>query len=182
MTSALLAHPPMPISIPKVSVVMSVYNGACYLRAAVESILSQQGVVFEFVVVNDGSTDSSGTILDEYALQDPRLRVIHQNNTGLTRALIRGCGEARGEFIARQDADDVSLPGRLASLANLLSRDDRLAFVSSHVHVMDPDGESCSLTHTRPPIRRQLRRALAFAENPARLAAYGSVMFRANTL
>lgn len=160
---------------PEVSVVMSVYNGARYLRAAVESILNQQGVFFEFVIVNDGSTDESGTILDEYSAQDPRLRVIHQKNTGLTRALIRGCMQARGEFIARQDADDVSLPGRLAGLANLLRSDDRLAFVSSHVNVIGPAGELL-LTHTRPSDPREATALLLDVKfGPP---GHGSVMFR----
>lgn len=163
------------MSYPEVSVVMSVYNGARYLRAAVESVLSQQGVIFEFVVVDDGSTDESGAMLDEYSAQDPRLRVIHQDNTGLTRALIRGCREARGEFIARQDADDVSLPGRLASLAGLLRRDSRLAFVSSYVHVMDPDGELL-LTHTRPSDPHEATALLFDVKSGP--PGHGSVMFR----
>jgi glycosyltransferase involved in cell wall biosynthesis len=161
--------------IPEVSVVMSVYNGARYLHAAVESVLSQQGVVFEFVIIDDGSTDESGAILDEYAARDARVRVIHQDNTGLTRALIRGCSEARGVFIARQDADDVSLPGRLATLANLMRSDDRLAFVSSHVHVVDPDGERL-LTHT-PPSDPHEATALLF-EGKSGPPGHGSVMFR----
>ena len=64
----------------------------------------KKGVELEFIVVNDGSTDKTGEILDDYARRDHRVRVIHQENTGLTRALIRGCDAARGEFIARQDA------------------------------------------------------------------------------
>ena len=87
------------ILVPEVSVVMSVYNGARYLRAAVDSVLNQQDVSFEFIIIDDGSTDDSATILDEYASLNPRVRVIHQANGGLTRALIRGCDEARGEFI-----------------------------------------------------------------------------------
>ena len=101
------------MSSPEVSVVMSVYNGAKYLRESVESILSQKSVDFEFIIVNDGSTDDSENILDEYAVQDNRIRIIKQKNMGLTQALIRGCNEARGTYIARQDANDVSLQGRL---------------------------------------------------------------------
>src|SRR5262245_6785124 len=97
----------------EVSVVMSVYNGASNLPATINSILSQEGVALEFIVVNDGSTDKTGEILDDYARRDNRVRVIHQKNTGLTRGLIRGCDAARGEFIARQDAGDISLPERL---------------------------------------------------------------------
>ena len=75
----------------EISVVMSVYNGASSFAVTMNSILSQEGVKFEFIVVNDGSTDNSGEILDDYARCDDRVRVIHQGNTGLTRALIRGC-------------------------------------------------------------------------------------------
>lgn len=70
---------------------MSVYNGARYLAQSVESILNQQGVDFEFIVINDGSTDQTGKILEDVVAQDSRIRVFHQWNTGLTGALIRGC-------------------------------------------------------------------------------------------
>jgi len=120
---------------------MSVYNGARHLRESVESILEQGSVDFEFVIINDGSTDESGPILAEYAARDHRVRLINQQNTGLTRALIRGCAAARGEFIARQDADDVSMPERLRSLARLLSSDKRILFASSWTRYIGPEGE-----------------------------------------
>jgi len=127
---------------PEVSVVMSVYNGAKDLPATLQSVLDQQGCSFEFIVVNDGSADVSGRILDEWAAQDARLRVIHQANAGLTRALIRGCAEARGEFIARQDNGDVSLPGRLVrQVALLKARLDAVA-VSCHTRFIGPEGEA----------------------------------------
>jgi glycosyltransferase involved in cell wall biosynthesis len=160
---------------PDVSVVMSVYNGARYLRAALDSILNQQGVSFEFIIIDDGSTDDSAMILDEYAALDPRIRVIHQENTGLTRALIRGCNESRGEFIARQDADDISLPGRLAELAKCLRADDRIVFVSSHAHVICPDG-GLLLTHTRPSDPREATALLLHGKSGP--PGHGSVMFR----
>src|SRR6187455_3363395 len=100
---------------PLVSVVMSVYNGAKCLRDSVQSVLAQEGVDFEFIIVDDGSTDASGSLLSEFAESDSRVRVIHQHNRGLTRALIQGCAAARGPFIARQDCGDLSLPGRLAA-------------------------------------------------------------------
>lgn len=105
---------------PQVSVVMSVYNGAGNLSETLDSVLSQEDCDFELVVVDDGSTDATANILDGYAMRDKRLRVIHQENTGLTRALIRGCAEARGEFIARQDAGDISLPSRLQKQSGFL--------------------------------------------------------------
>jgi Glycosyl transferase family 2 len=125
----------------EVSVVMSVYNDASTLVATLDSILSQEGVEFEFIVVNDGSNDRSGQILNEYAQRDSRLRVIHQENTGLTRALIRGCNAVRGEFIARQDAGDVSLPNRLKSQASLLRDHPDCVLVSCWTDMIGPGGE-----------------------------------------
>jgi len=126
---------------PEVSVVMSVYNGAQHLAATLDSILSQEGVSFEFIVVNDGSSDNTGPILNDYAHRDSRLRIIHQENTGLTRALIRGCGAARGEFIARQDAGDISLPERLKSQVAVLRNRQDCVFVSCWTDVVGPKGE-----------------------------------------
>jgi glycosyltransferase involved in cell wall biosynthesis len=126
---------------PEVSVVMSVYNGASDLAVTLDSILSQEGVEFEFIVVNDGSTDKSGQILNEYAQRDIRVRVIEQKKMGLTRALIRGCSAVRGEFIARQDAGDISLPGRLESQVAVLREQQGCAFVSCWTDVVGPNGE-----------------------------------------
>ena len=126
---------------PDVSVVMSVYNGASQLRATLDSILSQEGVELELIVVNDGSTDKTSEILDDYAQRDPRVRVIYQENAGLTRALIRGCDAARGEFIARQDAGDISLPGRLKSQVTVLKEREDCVFVSCWTDVVGPKGE-----------------------------------------
>lgn len=126
---------------PEVSVVMSVYNGADGLAATLDSVLGQQDCDLEFIVIDDGSADGSGEILDRYAARDPRLRVIHQRNTGLTRALIRGCELARGEFIARQDADDLSLPGRLKEQCDFLKAQPAAVLVASTVRFVAPAGE-----------------------------------------
>lgn len=86
---------------PEISVVMSVYNNADTLSSALNSVLSQEGVLLEFIVINDGSTDESGRILDEAAARDPRLKVAHKKNEGLTRALMDGCALASAPWIAR---------------------------------------------------------------------------------
>lgn len=96
------------LAYPKISVVMSVYNGERYLRRAVDSILKQTFKDFEFIIINDGSTDSSLDILKRYGDRDRRIVIVDQENIGLTKSLNRGIRVARGEFIARQDADDVS--------------------------------------------------------------------------
>ena len=126
---------------PEVSVVMSVYNGAAKVNESIASVLSQDGVDFEFIIVNDGSTDASGRLLEETALADKRIRVLHQENRGLTRALIRGCDAARGKFIARQDCGDVSLPGRLSSELGVMQSQPGVALVSCGARFVGPKGE-----------------------------------------
>lgn len=98
---------------PTISVLMSVYNGEPYLSESIESILNQTYRDFEFIIINDGSTDSSWETIQHYAAQDGRVIPISQGNIGLTKSLNRGIQLARGEYIARQDADDVSEPNRL---------------------------------------------------------------------
>ena len=137
------------MSAPDVSVVIGVFNAERYLRASLDSVLVQQGVALEIIVVDDGSTDTTPSILREYAARDDRLHVITQSNAGLTRALIAGCDAARGRYIARQDADDLSMPGRLRAQQRMLDADDTLAFVSCWSEVMGPEDEPL-LLYRRP--------------------------------
>jgi glycosyltransferase involved in cell wall biosynthesis len=98
----------------KLSVVMSVFNGAAQLAQTLDSIAAQTMTDYELIVIDDGSTDATAEILSERAARDPRIRVITTSNEGLTRALIRGCAEARAMVIARHDCGDVSAPERFA--------------------------------------------------------------------
>ena len=120
---------------------MGVYNGGEELRPTLDSILGQTGVGFELIVVDDGSTDATGAVLDQLAAHDARVRVIHQQNQGLTRALIAGCAEARGKYIARHDCGDTSHPGRLAAQRALLAENPDLVFVSCWTAYVGPEGE-----------------------------------------
>lgn len=96
----------------KITVLMSVHNGEKYLKEAIESILNQTFKDFEFLIVNDGSTDSSKEIIFSY--NDPRIVYVeNETNIGLTKSLNKGLKLAKGEYIARMDADDISLPERL---------------------------------------------------------------------
>lgn len=105
---------------PLLSVVMAVYNGEPFLGEAVESILTQTFGDFEFIIIDDGSTDGTAARLAAYAAADPRVRVVTQGNQGLIASLNRGCALARGTYIARMDADDISAPERFArQLAHL---------------------------------------------------------------
>ncbi len=96
---------------PKISIVTTTYNGEKYLEESVGSILSQTFNNFEFIIVDDGSTDNTLNKLQQ--IDDPRIRIIQQGNQGQANALITGIEHARGELIARIDQDDYSLPDRL---------------------------------------------------------------------
>ena len=165
---------------PTVSVVMSVYNGADTLARTLQSILDQQGCDFEFIVVNDGSTDGSADILDDWAARDDRLRVIHQQNTGLTRALIIGCAEAQGEFIARQDCGDISLPGRLVSQSAMLQAHPDGVLVACGTRFTAPDGEYLSDV-TRPGKTLQEGLAVLDVKGIKGPPHHGGTMFRKAT-
>jgi glycosyltransferase involved in cell wall biosynthesis len=163
------------VTAPLVSVVTSVYNGGLNLRPSLESVLNQQGVDFELLAVNDGSTDDSPALLEELARRDPRVQVLQQPNQGLTRALMRGCAEARGEFIARHDADDLSLPGRLERQARRLQSDPSLSMVSCWAKALGPENELLwELCRTTEPAAAT-ERLLHHYEGPPH---HGSVMFR----
>lgn len=116
---------------PLVSVVMSVYNGSSYLKEAVESILNQTYSNFEFLIINDGSTDNSLNIIQSFS--DKRIKLIDNGvNKGLIYSLNKGFDEAQGKYIARMDADDISLPNRFEKQVNYLER-------HSHVGVLGSD-------------------------------------------
>src|SRR6185312_555318 len=98
---------------PLVSVVMPLYNARPYVAQAVRSVLDQTCADFELIVIDDGSTDASAEAVEQAAGNDPRLHLIRQPNAGVSAAANRGTELARGEFMARVDADDICLPSRL---------------------------------------------------------------------
>ena len=105
----------------KISVVMSCYNSERFLRQSIDSILMQSYREFEFIIWNDGSTDSTEEIIKSY--HDERIRYFYAPNQGLGSALAAACKEARGRYIARMDDDDIAMPNRL---------DKELAFLELH--------------------------------------------------
>jgi len=125
---------------PIVSVLMSVYNGSRYLPAAIESILGQTFSDFEFIIIDDGSTDDSASIIKGY--DDPRIVLIsNTTNIGLTKSLNKGLRLARGRYIARQDADDISYPHRLAWEKAFLDQHDEVVLVSGEMEFIDESNE-----------------------------------------
>jgi glycosyltransferase involved in cell wall biosynthesis len=134
-------------SVPMLSVLMPVYNAERYVAEAVDSILGQTFRDFEFLIIDDGSTDSSGAILRRYAERDPRIRVVSRHNTGLLVALNELLGLARGELLARMDADDVALPDRLEREVNYLRDHPEVVCVGGRVMLIDPDGHPLGPGH-----------------------------------
>ncbi|MDR2913853.1 MAG: glycosyltransferase family 2 protein, partial [Tannerella sp.] len=126
----------IPIDIPYVSIVMPVHNCGAYIKEAIDSMLHQTMSDFEFIIVNDGSTDDSGIIVHSYA--DPRIRVIDfAENKGCYPA--RNCGMqlARGKYICVMDADDISLPKRLELQCDFLEKNRDIGLVGSAFRYMN---------------------------------------------
>lgn len=129
------------MSSPKVSIVMAAYNGAAYLDESVKSILNQTFVDFEFIIIDDCSSDGTASILDSYAALDRRVVVLkNSHNLGLAASLNRGIEAATGEFIARMDDDDVALPERLQEQVNHMEAHPDTALLSTAVQHIDSDG------------------------------------------
>jgi glycosyltransferase involved in cell wall biosynthesis len=123
----------------KVSVVMAAYNAERYIGKAIESILNQTYTDFEFIIVNDGSKDGTEKILAGF--NDPRIHIISQPNAGLSKSLNRGIKTAKGEYIARFDADDICYPSRLAKQVDFLTKNKDVALAGSNANIITEEGE-----------------------------------------
>lgn len=125
---------------PRISVVLSVRNGDRYLEAALRSVLEQSFTDFEVIAIDDGSSDSSAEILDRASRIDGRVRIIsHYESIGLTRSLNEALGVARGELIARQDADDLSDPTRFERQVRCFDSQPDLLLLGTSCRVVDAD-------------------------------------------
>ena len=140
---------------PKVSVVLPVYNGAPYLRESINSILAQSFPDFELLVLNDGSSDDSSTIVLAYV--DSRIRFIEHPNMGLAATLNKGVSLAKGEFIVRQDQDDVSLPTRIARQVEYLERHPEVAVLGTWATIVNAEGKPEGRMHRHPVGHTALR-------------------------
>ncbi|MFZ1685799.1 MAG: glycosyltransferase [Flavobacteriales bacterium] len=164
---------------PVVTVLLPVYNAGAYLRTAIGSVLVQSFTDFELLLIDDGSTDGSASIIGGF--HDPRIRVItHERNRGLVAALNTGLDQARGSFIARMDADDAMRPDRLSKQVAFLEEHPAVAVVAAFVEVMNADGEHTGVwdtdraTITEAEIRRMMPRTNCIA--------HGTVMLRRTML
>ncbi len=188
---------------PKVTVVMSVYNGTLYLQEAVESILNQTFTDFEFIIIDDESTDKTWEILTQYANRDQRVKLFkNKENIGLTKSLNRGLEFATGEYIARQDADDVSLPDRFKLQTCFLDDNVDVGAIGTSAEVINEQGkfleqsyvirehesiQACLLVnnclfHSSMMVRRSLMQALGGYREELRYAQDYDIWWRISRL
>ncbi len=163
--------------LPLVSVVMAVYNGSAYLEEAIESILSQTYAKFEFIIINDGSSDDTTNVIKSFSEKDQRIIILNnEHNLGLTKSLNKGVNLAHGEFIARMDADDVSLSNRLKEQVDFLIKNADYVCVGSNVDLINAEGKKTG-TVKLPEI--------AFIPNYLKKRncfVHGTLMFRSSAL
>lgn len=129
---------------PSISVIMSVYNGEKYLKQAVDSILKQTFAEFEFIIIEDASTDRTLEILEHYASQDPRIIIIkkekNKGHQGFIENLNIGLKNAKGKYIARMDADDISELDRFEKQIDFLQKNKNIFMVGSDIQFIDENG------------------------------------------
>lgn len=152
------------MTLPAISVVMSVYNGQAYLAEAVESILNQTFRDFEFIIIDDGSTDKTAEILSAYAAHDARIRIHRQGNKGRTASLNIGISHARADYVARMDADDISLSNRFQRQFDFLQAHPDVGVLGGGVCLIDQAGSA--FDSIQPPICDPEIRSVMFRYNP----------------
>jgi glycosyltransferase involved in cell wall biosynthesis len=162
-------------AIPDVSVVLSVRNGGSDLPKAIATILEQSFANFELIAINNGSTDGTAAFLD--GIEDPRVRVFHQEDAGLAAALNRGISLARGRYIARQDHDDWALPTRIEQQVRFLDANPEHALIGTCAEIWIGDHPTGRF-HDHPTDDASLRFELLF-NNPF---VHSSVMIRRSAL
>jgi glycosyltransferase involved in cell wall biosynthesis len=161
---------------PFISVILPVYNAEKYILASIQSILSQTYSNFELIVLNDGSTDKSGEIIKE--IDDSRIVYVEHPNCGLASTLNKGLGLAKGQFIARQDADDISYPQRFEKQIAFLRTHPQCGLLGTWAQIIDEKGNVTSRYHRHETENNSIKFTLCFDNS----FVHSSVMFRKEVL
>jgi glycosyltransferase involved in cell wall biosynthesis len=154
---------------------MSVYNDEKYVAQAIESILNQSYKNFEFIIINDGSIDGTFDILNQYKTKDSRIILINQENKGLTKSINIGINQAKGQYIARMDSDDISDLKRFSNQIEFLENNKDYALVGTNIEKIDENGSHIEINktkYTNEDIHKTLCTRNCFA--------HGSVMINKN--
>jgi len=157
----------MKLKRPKISVVMAVHNGENYLVEAIESILNQTFKEFEFIIVDDASQDKSLNIMKNYSKKDKRIKIIkNKKNLRLAASLNKGLRAAKGKYIARMDADDISFPRRLEIQEDYLNKNENVFLVGGGVLNIDEKGKKLitlhPLTNSKKIMKKIINRNLLY--------------------
>ena len=138
-------------NVPLISVTMPVFNGEEHLSECIESVLSQTYSDFEFIIVDDASTDTTAQILEEFEAKDKRIKIItHKVNQKQTVAANTACKHAKGKYIARMDADDIALPNRFMKQITFLEENNQIGLLGSWVDIIDNNGNFLKMWRTNP--------------------------------
>lgn len=156
---------------PALSVVMPVWNGANYIKEAIDSILAQTFQNFEFLIVDDGSTDETIAIIQSY--QDPRIRLIQQEHEGIVVALNRGIAESRATWIARMDADDIAMPDRFNKQLQALIKHPDAVMCYTNFKLFYQDGKILQIPYFRSSFQTLMIQLCSFCP-----IAHDSVIYR----
>jgi hypothetical protein len=163
------------VKMPRISVILPVYNGEPYLAEAIDCILGQTFTDFEVIIINDGSKDGSAACIAQFS--DPRIRYFEQPNAGLAATLNRGISLAAGEYIARQDQDDISFPERFAAQTAFLDEYPDYCMVGTWAEIFS-EAESGQRFHRHPVGNLELKLYLHF-QNPF---VHSSMMLRTSVV
>lgn len=150
---------------PKVSVIMPVYNAERFLRESIESVLNQSFPDFEFIIINDGSRDNSLNIIKEYAEKDSRLKIIDQENQGVSVARNSGIKKSIGEYIAFLDSDDIWKQNKLEIQLDEFKSDEELKICGTWAIVIGENGEEIK-KFTYPPLKDKDIKLSSVYKNP----------------
>ena len=164
-----------------ISVVMPVYNCEKYLSYSIESILSQSFKAFELIIVDDGSSDNSMKIIQSY--KDKRVKVIdNQKNIGVTKSLNRAIHYSKGQYIARMDADDISLVDRLEKQFNFMENNPKVAVLGGGYQEIDSDGRLVNYIFKPPVDKRTIEHQLLFKKPFANPIVHPTAIIRRTAL
>ena len=158
---------------------MSVFNGQKYLKDSIKSIIRQTYSNFEFIIINDGSTDSTLEIINSF--DDDRIQIINnQHNIGLTKSLNKGIKIANGEYIARMDADDLSRSSRLEKQVQFLDQNPNVILAGTQANLINRYGKKVrGIPAVKKPCSHNAIKWFCMFDNPF---YHSSVMFRSKII
>ena len=163
---------------PLISVLLCVFNGERYLKESIESIINQTFKDWEMIAIDDGSNDRTLEILKTYALKDTRVKVYTQENIGLTKSLNKAINISNGKYLARQDADDISILNRFELQINEFEQDNKIALVTGGVEVVNIQGRHLVITNP-PATYEEIKKTIFKLHNPF---THGSLMIKKSSL